>query len=224
MNTAGFQLRRANSDDLPALGTLWRASGFDAAALEPTFTEFQVAAAPDGTLAAAVALKIHEGNGLLHSECLPDFSLADRLRPLLWERLLQVARNHGLNRIWTQETAPFWRQLEFVPPDGEQLAKLPEAFRGQPGEWRVLPLKNEDDLKRIDREFEVFLQQGRTRAEEMKSQGRMLYWIAILIALSLFAFVLFGAFRVMQRNKSRGLGALPALQIPAGEPARSNAA
>jgi N-acetylglutamate synthase-like GNAT family acetyltransferase len=214
VDTGGFQLRRATSDDLPALVTLWRAAGLAATEMEPSFTEFQLAVGSDGQLAAAIALKIHQGNGLLHSECLPDFSLADRLRPLLWQRILQVATNHGLNRLWTQEAAPFWKQLEFVQPDEGQIAALPEAFRIQPGAWQVLPLKNEDDLKRIDREFELFLQQGRAKAEEMKSQGRLLYWIAILIALSLFVFVLIGAFRTMSRNKPQGRGPIPASQEP----------
>jgi N-acetylglutamate synthase-like GNAT family acetyltransferase len=226
VNPAGFQLRRATSDDLPALATLWRSAGFAAEDLEPTFTEFQLAATPDGALVAAIALKVHEGQGLLHSECLPDFSLADRLRPLLWERILKVATNHGLNRIWTQETALFWKQLEFVQPDGEQIAKLPEPFRLQPGAWLVLPLRNESDLKRVDREFEMYLQQGRAKAEEMKSRGRLLYWVAILIALSLFVFVLIGAFRAMGRNRSRGEAPVPALQpaVVFAEARRSSAA
>jgi N-acetylglutamate synthase-like GNAT family acetyltransferase len=215
VDTSKFQLRRATSDDLRALVAVWREVGLAPADLEPSFTEFQLVVGPEGELAAAIALKIHQGNGLLHSECLPDFSLAERLRPLLWQRILQVATNHGLNRIWTQESAPFWKQLEFVQPDGGQIAALPDAFRIKAGAWQVLPLKSEEDLKRVDREFEVFLQRGRAKAEEMKSQGRLLYWIAILIALSLFVFVLIGAFRTMSRNKTQGRGPVPTTQEPA---------
>ncbi len=202
MNTAGYQIRRANSDDLPALVALWRRVDLSPEALETAFTEFQLVLDDEGTIVAAIGLRIDSGNGLLHSECLPDFSLADSLRPLLWERVLQVARNHGLNRIWTQETAPFWKHLEFVAPDGEQLAKMPESFRQREGAWLVMPLKNEDDLKRLDREFEQFLQEGRQQAEELRSRGRMLYGLAILLALALFVFVLSLAVRVLRKNRA----------------------
>jgi N-acetylglutamate synthase-like GNAT family acetyltransferase len=220
VNTAGYQMRRANSDDLPALVALWRRVDLSPEALETAFTEFQLVLDDEGTIVAAIGLRIDSGNGLLHSECLPDFSLADPLRPLLWERVLQVARNHGLNRIWTQETAPFWKHLEFVAPDGEQLAKMPESFRQREGAWLVMPLKNEDDLKRLDREFEQFLQEGRQQAEELRSRGRMLYGLAILLALALFVFVLSLAVRVLRKNRADLPAPRPVATLVAAGPRR----
>src|SRR5947207_1815499 len=109
-----YQVRRATVDDLPQLIVLRKAAHLPATDLEKRFTEFQVVENAEGKLAAAIGLQISQQQGLLHSEMVLDFSLADKLRPRLWERVEKVAANHGLFRVWTQETAPYWKQTGFV--------------------------------------------------------------------------------------------------------------
>src|SRR5437763_4648115 len=108
MDSSNYRVRRATLDDLPQLTGLWQAMHFPSEELAKRVTEFQVAESAEGKLLGAVGLQIAERQGRVHSEAFTDFSLAEQLRPLLWERLHAVATNHGLLRLWTQEQAPFW--------------------------------------------------------------------------------------------------------------------
>lgn len=203
MQNADLRGRRANSDDVPALQVMWRTTGLDAAELDPRFTEFQVIEDALGTLVAAIGIRIVGQDALLHSETIPDFGLADTVRPLMWERLKNLAKNNGLARIWTQESAPFWKQLEFTPATGEQLAKLPVAFRKADGSWMLLVMRDEDAIKRVEQEFELFRQQERARVDELKSQGKVWQWVATTIAIFLFVFVVVGAVRLLKNTQRR---------------------
>src|SRR5438067_1277069 len=95
-----FQLRRATTDDVPQLTALWQAAHLPAGTLDKRFTEFQVAENEEGQLVGAIALQISQQQGFLHSETFSDFSLVDKVRPLLWERVQKIAINHGLFRVW----------------------------------------------------------------------------------------------------------------------------
>jgi N-acetylglutamate synthase-like GNAT family acetyltransferase len=121
-----WRVRRAVVDDLGPLAELWRAAHMRGESLEKQFTDFQVAEDGAGRLQAAVALQISGPSGRIHSEAIADFALADTLRPLLWERLRAVAQNHGLFRLWTQESAPFWKKdAGFAPASKEAKEKFP---------------------------------------------------------------------------------------------------
>jgi len=137
-----LRIRRATVDDLPALRAVWLSMQLDAAALENRLTEFQIAEL-GGEVAGAVAFQIIRTAGLLHSEGYSDFSVADEARKLFWERLQNLAANHGVFRLWTQENSPFWLRWGFQPAGEEDLARLPDEWKKNEGGWFTLELKNE---------------------------------------------------------------------------------
>ena len=165
-------------------------------------TEFQVAETAEGKIVGAVGLQIAQKQGLIHSEGFTDFSLADPLRPVLWDRLHSVATNHGLLRLWTREQAPFWNHCGLVKADPESLEKLPVLWGSQTGAWLTLKLK--DDLTTVlsaDKEFALFMQSEKERTARTFQHARVLKVVATLIALILFGVVIAGLLFVAQHNQ-----------------------
>src|SRR4051812_20099882 len=113
MQPSNYEVRRATVDDLPELFSLWKSMHLSEPDLERRLTEFQVVKTADGALVGALGIAIAGRHGKLHGEAFNDFSVADHLRQLLWTRLQSISQNHGLVRLWTQETAPFWKQNGF---------------------------------------------------------------------------------------------------------------
>ena len=203
MNYDDLRGRRATSDDVPALEQMWRTTGLRLEALEPKFTEFQVIEDPLGGLVAAIGIRIVGKDAWMHSETIPDFGAADVVRPVMWERTWTLAKSNGVVRVWTQETAAFWRQLEFGAATGEQLAKLPPAFRNAESAWLLLVLRDEDVIKRAEQELALFHEEEKTRIETLKSQGKIWQGIATAIAITLFVFVVVGAVRLLKNTQKR---------------------
>jgi len=175
---------------------------FAAEELARRITEFQLAEHTDGRLAGAIGLQIEKRQGRIHSEGFTDFGLADQLRPMLWERLQSVATNHGLVRLWTQESAPFWSRCGLNKADPEALEKLPEIWRGPATPWLTLKLK--EDLEEVisaDREFALFMDEERQRTQRAFQQAKVLKVVATLLAFALFAVVAVGLFMVVRRNQ-----------------------
>lgn len=206
MTEPQFQTRRATLDDLPALVPLWQADRLDAPALEKRLTEFQVVCDAEGQVVGALAMLRHQHHGLLHSEVFADFALADTLRPLLWERMRTVGRNHALARMWTRETSLFWRGLGFDPPDEEQLARFPAVF-GEVGAGPLFTLKVRDDpfADMTPAQEEAMLKQHlRADTEKMLQQARvvrMFAYIASVVFIILLA--IFGKYLLRYRNRQR---------------------
>ncbi|HEY9510493.1 MAG TPA: hypothetical protein VIV82_11600, partial [Verrucomicrobiae bacterium] len=103
MNSANFRIRRATLDDLDALRPMWEAMRFQTPDLERCLTEFQVAEDAQGKVVGGIAFQISERHANVHSETFSDFALAESIRPLLWERIQALARNHGIARLWSRE-------------------------------------------------------------------------------------------------------------------------
>lgn len=170
-------------------------------ALSKRITEFQIAENPEGVLAGAIGLEIAQKQGRIHSEAFTDFSLADQLRPLFWERVHAVATNHGLVRLWTQENAPFWCHCGLVKPDPDTLQKLPAPWQAQKADWLTLKLKEDvETLVSLDKEFALFMDSEKQRTAKAFQQAKILKIIATLIALGLFLIVLAGAFIIFKRG------------------------
>jgi len=196
-----LRVRRATVDDLPQLRALWQAQLPDASGLERRVTEFQVVESPEGRVLAAVALTMHEGHGLIHSEVFADFADADRYRALLWERLEQVARNHGLYRVWTREEAPFWARCGLQLAGEPQLGRLPEIWRSLKGRWLTLQLREPPpEGLSIEKEFELYMQAERQRTEALLERARWIKRIATLVALILAGMVLMVVWYLLQRR------------------------
>ena len=129
-----------------------------------------------------------------------DFALADQLRPLLWDRVQNVAANHGLLRLWTQEKAPFWNHCGLVQADAAALEKLPVLWRNPASAWLTLKLK--EDLETaisLDKEFALFKESEKQRTQRAFQQARILKMIATFIALALLVLVAAGAFYVVRK-------------------------
>jgi N-acetylglutamate synthase-like GNAT family acetyltransferase len=196
VTTPAYRVRRATTDDLEQLMALWAAAALPAAELEKRFTEFQVAESPDGRIVGAIGLQVAGADGRIHSETFADFALSDTLRPLFWQRLETMARNHGLFRLWTAETAPFWRKdAGFSTAAGPP----PEAIGPAHGSWLALRLKEEGaDPNLIEAQFVLFREAERARRDKLLQRAAALKMVGTAIAVLLFVFsmgLLFWFFR-----------------------------
>lgn len=194
MSQANYELRRATMEDLPQLRPLWQAAGLPAAELEKRFTEFQLAES-GVNIAGVLGLQIAGPQARVYGEAFTASANADELRPLLWTRLLTVAKNHGLARLWTQETSPFWAQQNFVPAAGEIANRLPAIFGNASANWLTLQLKEEapSAAPSIDHEFALFRQASQDEHQALLRRAKMFKMIALLIAFVVFALVVVGA-------------------------------
>lgn len=169
-----LHIRRATVDDLPALKALWAAAQLPSAELEGHLTEFQVAVA-DGLLAGAVGVELIRQHARFYAEDFTDFSVADAARELFWERIQTLAANHGVFRVWTQETSPFWTRWGFQPADPATLERLPEEWKNLPGRWRSLELKNEDAIKAaLGNQFAGFMDAEKQSTAAVAAKARKL--------------------------------------------------
>lgn len=191
MNSEGYRVRRATTDDMGALVPLWKSGHLPAEQLDKRFTEFQIVESADGKLLGAIGLRIAGSEGQIHSEAYSDFGLTDRLRPLLWERLLSVAANHGLFRLWTDEPAPFWKkECGFSGPSGEALARFPVQFGKANSKIQVLQLKDDRAAPNsLDAEFALFKAEEKERSQKMYQQAR--FFKSVAIGLSVVVFICF---------------------------------
>ncbi len=158
--------------------------GYPLADLERRLTEFQVALDTEGRVVGAVGLQFSEKQGLIHYEAFPDFSLADAVRPDLWERVQQVARNNGLLRIWTCEEAPFWNRCGLTTATPEALNKLPALWRGKESRWLTLQLREETaSTHSVEREFEVFMAAEKQRTLATMERAKLIETVGNCIGL-----------------------------------------
>jgi N-acetylglutamate synthase-like GNAT family acetyltransferase len=183
-----YSVRRATTDDLDALKAVWEAAGLPAAELEKQFTDFQVAERAEGRIVGTIGLQIEGAHGRIHSEAFVDFGLTDSVRPLLWERLERMARSHGLFRLWTTETAPFWKKgAGFSSASGQP----PEVFGPSPGAWQSLRLKDEEaDPDLLEAQFTLFREAERAKREKLLGRAAAIKMIGTGIAVLLFLFAM----------------------------------
>jgi len=201
MSQAPVQCRRATVEDIPALCALWSAASLPAAVLEKHFGEFQVAEA-NAQILAAIGFRQAGQHAAVHSEACQPGANADELRAHLWQRVLTVARNHGLARLWTQEKSPFWAQQKFVPAGAEVLPRLPAALGDPAGGWLTLQLKEETAQPSLEQEFALFRQAAHDENEALLQRAKAFKIIALLFAFVVFALVVAGAvFYFANRHK-----------------------
>ena len=196
MNSANYRVRRATSDDMDQLISLWQSAQLPAQELDKRFTEFQVVENADGKILGAIGLQILGSEGKIHSEAYSDFGLTDELRPLLWERLRGVANNHGLFRLWTDEPAPFWKkECGFTNATTDAITKIPAQFGGGKRNWLFLQLKEDRAAPgSLEAEFARFKAEEKERNEKMLQQARLFKGIALGLSILLFIFVAIGLF------------------------------
>lgn len=172
MSSNPLHIRRATVDDLPALRALWARAGWPADELESRLKEFHVFVAR-GEFAGALGVQIAGANARFHSEDYTDFSLADAARELFWEHLQKLAAHHGVFRVWTQETSPFWTHWGFQPASSGELARLPDEWKSGGGRWLTLELKSEETINAALAARSVgFTDGGKQQAGKRAAQGR----------------------------------------------------
>jgi N-acetylglutamate synthase-like GNAT family acetyltransferase len=205
MSSPKYRVRRATLDDLRPLGALWGTMNFAVDELARRITDFQVVESAQGVLLGATGLAVAERQGRVHSEAFTDFSLADTLRPLVWDRLQAVALNQGLLRLWTQEQAPFWSHCGLVKADAEALEKLPAPWRGLPAGWRTLKLRDDfDAIISADNDFAVFVESERRQTARTLRHAKMLKSFVTFLAFLFLALALGAGFYLLWRHRQSG--------------------
>lgn len=170
--------------------------------LEKRLTEFQVVETADGQLLGAIGIQIVRQHARLHSESYLDFAHADQARQLFWNRLQTLASNHGVFRLWTQESSPFWSQLGFRPAISAKLAELPTEWQAAKGEWFMLQLKDEQAISNaLDKDFAAFMSMERRNTERTYEQARTLKTIITVIGftIGILCFIFVG-YLLIHRN------------------------
>ena len=187
-------------DDRDALVVLWASMRLPPDQLEKRLTEFQVVVDASGQIVGAIGMRLAEKQGLIHSEAYTDFAWADALRSLIWERLQSVAANHGLVRLWTGETAPFWTRAGLTPPRPEELEKLPADWKDEASRWLTLKLREDvEEVLGVDQQFAMFMEAEKQRSRQMMDQAKMLKLLATLLAAALFlGVIVIGIWMVMK--------------------------
>jgi N-acetylglutamate synthase-like GNAT family acetyltransferase len=202
MIPGSLRIHRATVDDLPALKALWQAARLPANELESRLTEFQVIEV-DGHFVGAAGVQIVRQHIRFYAEDFADFSMADAARELFWGRLQTLAANHGVFRIWTQETSPFWTHWGFQPATPEILERLPEEWKnleGNPGApeqskggWRSLELKDEDEIKSaLGDQFAGFMDEEKKQTAAVAAKARRLrtFFTFIFFAIGIICFAI----------------------------------
>jgi len=206
MNSPEYTARRATVDDLSGLKILWERARFQVLDLEKRLTEFQLIVSDGGDLIGALALHIEAKQGLLHSGAFAQPEQEEQFRPQLWERIQSVARNHGLNRLWTQEGAPFWLQAGFVEGSAETLPRLPPGFGDRQARWLTLQLKDENVAAlSIEHEFELFQTAQKEETERLRRLGRTMK-VTVFVVIGIVAAIgLLVIVRMAVKNPSLGI-------------------
>ncbi len=201
VKAGSYTVRRAVVDDCDALVALWQSMKLPADELEKRLTEFQVAVDEAGRVLGAIGIRLAGKQALIHSEGYADFSHADALRSALWDRLQSVATNHGLIRLWTAETAPFWPRAGLLPPDTGALEKLPAEWRRERVRWLTVKLREDvQEVINLDQEFALFREAEKQRSRQMMDQAKLLKLVATLLAVILFVGVIAAGVWIVMKN------------------------
>ncbi len=184
-----YSIRRANLDDLPVLRGLWETACLPVLDLEKRLTDFQVVVRPDGVLVATIGLQISGAHGLVYGESFSSVNQEQQVRPLLWERLLVLARNRGCERLWIKSTrSDFWRSTGFQEPSEDELSTLPKAFGDGSGEWLTIVLREGSVLpERLAAELARLQEEQHAQTNRIRFQAQLFKWVAGAIALVFFA-------------------------------------
>jgi N-acetylglutamate synthase-like GNAT family acetyltransferase len=182
----GLRVRRATLDDLAVLRTIWLSMRLPAEELEKRLKEFQVVEDAEGNVLGTVGIQFLKPHALLYGEGFSDFSVADAARELFWERIQTLAANHGIFRIWTQETSPFWTRWGFQIANAEILSRLPEEWKTSEGKWFTLELKNEKAITAaLESKFSGFMDAEKKQTARVFEKARTLKTVIIVVGFAI---------------------------------------
>lgn len=205
MSGLKFQSRRATVDDLPRLRQLWALMRLPDTDLERQLTDFQVVTDEVGVVVGCLALQMNQRHARVHSEAFEDFSLADYARPALWTRIQTLATNHGLVRLWTQETSPYWSRNGFLAATGEELEKMPPIWDRSSGNWLTIKLKDEEAMTSLDKEFALFVESEKQQRHQLLGRTKIIKHLAIGSVVIIILLLIVAAAWLFMRQRSGGL-------------------
>ena len=147
---AGFETRRAGGKDLRELRRLLEESEVSnseevrevLASLERRVAEF-ILVVKEGVVAGCVGLEMFQQEGHLYGEAYVHPRMAELLRPVLWERVMRVATNHSLARIWTQLRDRFYEERGLDWACNGRKRELPRRFGRSEEAWRMVQWREE---------------------------------------------------------------------------------
>jgi N-acetylglutamate synthase-like GNAT family acetyltransferase len=181
-----IHVRRATAEDLQDLKALWASMLLPDDELGKRLIEFQIVETVDGELLGAIGVQIVRQHARLYSEGYFDFALADHAREIFWDRILKIASNHGVFRLWTQETSPFWTRLGFRPAIVGESSRLPEEWNQTNGKWFTLQLKDEEVIANaLDKNLAAFLSNEKRTTARVREQAQMLKTIITVAGFSI---------------------------------------
>ena len=186
--------RRATVDDLPQLITLWMDAHLPADVFEKRLTEFHIVEDPlTKRILAAIGLHSQESAVMLHSEVFGDPANEDLYRDMLWPRFKTLARSLGASRIWTQETASFWRREGFRLADEEVLKKRPHFPDGEEHlPWCFMQIFDEEKIEQAmgEHRYDDLLQMQRDESDAYAQQMKVLRNVIITLGIALIGIML----------------------------------
>ena len=104
---------------------------------------------------------------------------------MFWQRFEALAANHGIFRIWTQETSPFWKHWGFQPANAEILSRLPDEWKTSEGQWLTLELKNEEAVtSALETKFAGFMDTEKKQTALVAEKARTLNHIITVIGFA----------------------------------------
>ena len=186
-----LHIRRATVDDLPALAALWAAAGLPGPELEGRLTEFQVVET-EGRFAGALGVEIVRQHARIHSEDYAEYGVADAARAGFWERIQTICANHGVFRVWTQKTSPFWTRWGFQPPTPEVRERLPAEWQPLEGRWLTLELKNEEAITQaLNQQFSGLLAAEKEETKQVAARAQT-FRTFVTVIFFIIGFACFG--------------------------------
>jgi N-acetylglutamate synthase-like GNAT family acetyltransferase len=182
----GLHVRRATLDDLAALRSIWLSLQLPADELEKRIQDFQVVEDAEGKVFGTVGIQFSKQYARLYGEGFSDFSAADTARQLFWRRFEALAANHGVFRVWTQETSLFWTHWGFQPADAAILMRLPEEWKLSEGKWLTLELKNEEAVTAaLENKFSGFMDAEKEQTARVVQKTRVLKNTIIVVGFTI---------------------------------------
>jgi hypothetical protein len=129
-----------------------------------------------------IGLHLSGGQAEVHNEMYRARELEIATASALWERVLRVAQNHGIHRIWSRGE-PRIKERGFVAPMAEDLRELPGAFGKRDEQWFVLKLREAPPTSLAERELELMVQAKTDAAAKTLQRARAIRFVASVIAL-----------------------------------------
>lgn len=197
MESTSISARRAAVEDLAALQALWQEVGMPWEELGGFLNEFQVTTDDDGLITSAIGMLIEGDQALLHSEAIRPGSDADLARSALWRRVQIVARHQGVQRVWTQEDAEYWRSSGFSPVPPPLVDRVQASFLKSADSWTACDLMDPERAKAMVNEQLAILEAERMReAEAFQHKVRIFRAFAILLAFVVLSACLWFLYRI----------------------------